>query len=427
MRTLQRAARVAPFVVCIGAVAPAHAQTCHGPLHAADVVGCALAASPELHAARANVAAVEARRMGAGLVLPANPLASAQLEGSVRAGPNTTVITPTVEWQVMLSQTVEVAGQRGRRLAVNDAEGKGERQRRSAVAQQLAADSLRAFYELVAARANVVLAEELGTAVELLARFAEERAKESLLAPVDAHLVRAEAVRIGALRAETRRRAEVARARLRVLLGADDVDAVDEPTPVPNDETLDAATERALASRAELSVAAAEREVAERQAALLRRERIPDVTLSAFTGTNVLGEMIVGGALAVPLPLPAPVGRTNAAAIGEALARRDRAEANLEQVRRRVRIEVAEAFANQRARAATLALYSAELTAQARADVRALREGLANRQLSPRDALVAERTLIELLLGESEARLSLALAVVELRRATADLVAEVPR
>lgn len=427
MRTLHGAARVAPLLVCVGAAASARAQACHGALHAADVVRCALSVSPELRAAGANVAAVSARRIGAGLLLPSNPTASMQLEGDASHGPNVTVLSPKVEWQVTLSQTIEIAGQRGRRLAVNDAEADAENRRRVAVAQDVAAAALRTFYEVVTARANLQLVDALSRTIEALAHFAEERAKESLMAPVDAHLVRAEAVRVGALRAEANRRVDVERTRLRLLLNRDDVDATDEMPPDALSEDVSVLTERALAMRADLGVARAEREVAERQAALLRRARVPDVTLSAFTGNTVIGETVVGGTVTLPLPLPAPVGRTYASEIAEALARREHADAALVELRRRVRLEVAEAFANQRARAATLALYTPELTASARADVQALREGIANRQLSPRDALLSERTLIELLLGETEARLAYATAVVELRRVTGALVTEVER
>jgi len=208
-------------------------------VRAEEAVRCALGASPELRGARANVAAVSARRVGARLLLPANPVASAQLEGTVRPGPNAAVNSPTVEWQVTLTQTIEVAGQRGRRIAVNDAEASVENRRRTAVAQEVAATTLRA---------------------------------------------------------ELYRRVEVARARLRLLVDAEDADAADGWPPAPSVDDVAALTERALASRADLAATRAEREVAERQAALFRRARVPDLTLSLFTGNNVLGEGVVGGA-----------------------------------------------------------------------------------------------------------------------------------
>jgi cobalt-zinc-cadmium efflux system outer membrane protein len=370
-----------------------------------------------VRAARANIAAASARRLSAGLLLPSNPIASAQLEGTVRPGPNTTVASPLVEWQITLGQTIEVAGQRGRRLAVNDAESEAERRRLRVAADDVTADALRAFYEIQAARATLALADGLAVAMETLAHFTEERAKESLVAPVDARLARAEAVRVGAVRLDAERRLAVARARLEVLVDGDDADAADEAPPTPPEESLAALMGRALLARSELAVAEADRNIADRQASLLRRERIPDVTLSAFTGVNVLGETVVGGSLAVPLPLPAPLGRTHAGDIAEALARRERADATIEQTRRKVRLQVADAFATVRSRAAAMALYAPELTARARGDVQALREGITTHQLSTRDALVSERTLIELLVGEVDARLAYALAWVELRRA----------
>jgi hypothetical protein len=68
------------------------------------------------------------------------------------------------------------------------------------------------------------------------------------------------------------------------------------------------------------------------------------------------------------------------------------------------------------ARDAARALFDPAQLARARADLVALRDAVATRQLPLRDAIVWQRSLIELLAADTETQLARALAVVELRR-----------
>ena len=390
---------------------------------------CALAASPEVRRARLELKVLAGRRVVAGLRLPANPVVSATVEGDVTHG--STVPSPVVEWQVTLAQEIEIAGQRRARLEVADGEAAAQVRRAAVAEQETIAAVLRAVFDLVAARHALKLTDEVADATAKLADFADERAKESLMAPVDAHLVRAEAIRVASARAELARRLEIARARLAIVVGGQqgtvDLSEDDLPVPAADARSLETLTDRALALRGDLAAAEMERRVAERQIALLRRSRVPNPTLSVFTGLNVLGEQVVGGGLSLPLPLPAPVGHTHAGEIAEQRARAEQAAVGIDEVRRRVRLEVAEAAATERARASALQLFQPAVIDQAQADIRALRDGIAARQLSVRDALLSERTLIELLREYVETRLQFALAWVELRRATGELTMELQR
>ena len=73
--------------------------------------------------------------------------------------------------------------------------------------------------------------------------------------------------------------------------------------------------EQALRLRGEVAAAEMERKVLERRLALVRRERVPNLTLSAFAERGEINDRILGVGLSVPLPLPAPIGRTRAGEI----------------------------------------------------------------------------------------------------------------
>jgi cobalt-zinc-cadmium efflux system outer membrane protein len=165
-----------------------------------------------------------------------------------------------------------------------------------------------------------------------------------------------------------------------------------------------------------LAAAEAERRVLEHRLSLVRRERIPNLTLSAFAERGEINDRILGVGLSIPVPLPTPIGRTRAGEIAETIAHIRAAESSIELVRRRVRLEVARASAAYEARTEASHLFSSDLLGRARADLAALGEGIASRQLSLREALIAQRSLIELLQTDIESRLGRALAWVELRR-----------
>jgi cobalt-zinc-cadmium efflux system outer membrane protein len=320
---------------------------------------------------------------------------------------------------VILSQELEIAGQRGARLDAADAVAAAQARRVGVAEQEVAAGALTSYYEALAAQEGLRFATDLARMAETLATFAEARAKEALLAGVEADVARAEATRIGLVRFEAERRLADSRAALAVLLDVDPANLTLQsalPTATPATLAGGSLEEQALRLRGEVAAAEMERQVLERRLALVRRERVPNVTLSAFAERGEINDRILGIGLSVPIPLPSPVGRTRAGEIAETLAQIRAAESSVELVRRRVRLEVARASSALRARRGAAGLFASDLLARARTDLSSLREAIASRQLSLREGLLWQRSLIELLQADIEARLGRALAWVELRR-----------
>jgi hypothetical protein len=81
-----------------------------------------------------------------------------------------------------------------------------------------------------------------------------------------------------------------------------------------------------------------------------------------------------------------------------------------------------QAFQAHQAQTEALRLIPTELVQRARADVRAIAQAVTTRQLPLREALLSQRSLIELLQAHIKIRHELALARVELLRATGLLV-----
>jgi cobalt-zinc-cadmium efflux system outer membrane protein len=390
-----------------------------------QVVRCALTASPEIAAARAREQAAGGRRRTAEVWLPSNPTVAGVVAQRRRPPPDAATV---LNWSVTVSQEIEIAGQRSARIDEADADVAATARRTDVAEREVAAGALAAYYDAVGAAESLRFATALAETARGLAEYAEARAKESLAPRIEADVARAEAARIGLTRLAAERRLAEARAVLAILL---DVDAgtlvLPQALPTVSADAGDgAALERnAIAARSELAASVLERQVLERRLAVVKRSRVPNPTLSAFVERGEIDDKIVGVGLSFPLPLPAPVGRTRAGEIAEVVARIREAESSVALARRRVRTEVASASAAVRATIAGVAIFDAELLRRARADLSSLGEALASRQLTLREGLQWQRSLIELLQGDIEARLARVQAQLELRRAAG--LAFVPR
>jgi cobalt-zinc-cadmium efflux system outer membrane protein len=401
--------------VAAGGPALARAQPpCTRDLTPDSTVRCALQHSPELQEARHQLAALAGRRLTAGLWLPSNPVLSATAARRTGGGRQEGSV---LNWSATLSQELEIGGQRGARLEVADAEAAAQVRRVAVAEADVTARALSSYFEALAAREALELAGRISESSQALAAAVEGRAREALIAGVDADVARAEATRLGLGRYQAARRWSVARAALGILIGAPGEVEVAGELPRPGlTIAAPALEETALRLRGDLAAAQMERRVLERSLTLLRRQRIPNLTLSAFAQRDGFAEDVLGGGLSIPLPLPAPLGRTRGGEIAEVTARIGAADSSLEEVRRRVRLEVSQALAAFRAADASLSLFPDDLLARARADLAALREAMSTKQLSLRDALVAQRSLIELLNSHLEARLDRAQTWVALQR-----------
>lgn len=398
------------------------AAPCIDPLDPVGAVRCALAQSPDVRIAREGLRALEGRRIAAGIFLPSNPTISFSAAGRTASSADAGLAGQTFfNWTATLSQEVEIAGQRRARIASVDAETAAQRKRLIVAEQEVAAATLVAYYDLAAARDALALANDVARVADGLAAAAQVRLEHALISPVDADLARAEALRMGVVRFEAERRMAAAQAELATLLGrspSEPVQIVAAAPPTSPPPPIDDLIAGALELRGEVAASQIERQVDEHRLALLRRARVPNPTLSFFAERDGFGERVLGGSVSLPIPLPSPVGRTNRGEIVETQARIEQDRIGVERVKRQVRLEVADAWTNLRARNQALAAFSPDFVARLRRDLGVLSDGLRAGQLSVREALLAERTLIETLQAHLEARLSYARAWIELRRAS---------
>src|SRR5512133_2188234 len=153
-------------VMLLAAAGPARAGA---PLTLAEAVERALEQSPEVRAAAAEVRAARARLAGASTLLPANPEVSAA--AGARDGPG----GRSAEWEVAISQRVELGGQRGARVSAARAALGAAEARLEGARGRISAETRERVGRAAAARLRGELAAEAQRLAEDAARAAERR------------------------------------------------------------------------------------------------------------------------------------------------------------------------------------------------------------------------------------------------------------
>ncbi|WP_394850513.1 TolC family protein [Pendulispora brunnea] len=385
------------------------------------VMRCAVASSMAVRAEEKGARAADGRRTAAGVALPSNPTLGLTLGMPTDPVAN----EANTLYSATLSQELEIAGQRGARIDAAEAEQKMARSRVLVARRDVVAAALANYFDALAAAEGQRIARRLTDLAQALKGYATARAQIGLSAPVDAVLAESEAVQLTTLALEVDQRLAETQAALAVAVGLDPVaqrpDAEGTLTPMAIPEAAlrmrGVRADGAVVRTPEIDAAMAERRAEEARARALRRSRVPNPTVSIFARRDWIQERAVGIGLSFPIPLA----RNNAGEIEEANALAERAEAEAERLRRETRLRVvqaAEAFARRKD---AVDRFDPEAVRKAEGALEAIADELATRKLALRDALVMQRSLIDLLFGYVEARRKLCLASVELARVTGTL------
>lgn len=382
------------------------------------VVGCALRASAAVRAERENVAAAAGRRLQTRPWFPAAPTLA--LTAAHRSGGSSADAPASVfNYSATLSQEVAVSGERASRRRAAESDVAAREHDVVATTRRIAADALVAYYDVVAARDALAVARRLETTSLQIARVTRARSDAGVGSALDAEVADAASLRIVQGRIAAERAEATSAAHLAALLGADPlretraVSGALEPL-AGSDALADAASSSVAAARPEVRAIVADQHASEARAEAFRRARVPPLTLQVFAQNDGFDEKVLGGGVALPIPLPEPVGRRFAGEIEEAEALGRANAARAEAARRELSGELARAAIEYRSRRSELALYAPERITRAEQLLSEIGREIEAGRLPARAALVAQAQLIEILRGQVEARLAACLASVDL-------------
>lgn len=393
---------------------PAHAgeeHSCASRIDRTNVVACALAVGLAVQPQRDELEAREGRKLAVSPLLPSNPLLTFNAARRRAAGDER-----ATNWSLSVAQELEIAGQRGARRAAADAEVEAQTRRVEGSVRALAADAWSAFFDALAAREAQDLATRLAAGANAVAVAAHARADQGLIAPVDADVADAAAVRLLQEKIGADRRLAEARAMLLSLLGIDpgrdSIQVEGELDPLPPFEATPV-----IEDRPDVQALDAERRAEMLRADALRRGRVPNPTLSAFIENDGFDEQVIGLGLSLPIPLPGNVGPLHAGEIAEAEARARRATSERDLRRRQARLEIVVAAQALQSRRTEVDAFAPKLLARANQSLQALARQVEAGRLAIREAVAAQQALVQLLQANIEARRALCLASVAYARA----------
>jgi cobalt-zinc-cadmium efflux system outer membrane protein len=363
-----------------------------------------------VEAERAAVAAASARRSTARVALPSHP--SIEVSAAMRKADG---IPRTWNLYGTLRQELEIGGQRRRRIAVAEGEREVADARLQTSRRDVTADALFAYYDVLALQERRVVVEKAQRVAAALATAARGRAEAGADPGVAADLAEMAAVALRRRALEQARDEAVARTTLarRIGLGPRELPRVVgelAPMPVPR-RVSDPGARSELVERNKAV------QLRQRETALVRRELVPNASLSVFVQRDGFAELVLGAGIQLPLPMPAPVGPLAKSRVAEARAREREAVAERDAVDLGVRLEADVALEELRAREAIVELYEPATLERARADLDAITTALEAGRLDLREALLAQQRLLEFLEAEIDARYALGLASVEAVRA----------
>ena len=414
-RVRMGAATCMVVVYCICVSAHAAAQSCSGAIARDNVAQCALGASLALVHARTETERLEARRLAVSPLLPTNP------ELTFSAARRSTSTQSSTNWYATLSQELEVAGQRAARRTQADAALRAQASAVAASERDVAALAWRAYFEALAAQDFAATAARLEQIFAQGSRATQAGAAQGLVSGIDAEVADLNTLRLTQQRIDAERSARTALAEVVTLLGRD---PAGKPLAVHGD--LRPLTHASALQLSELQerveqraeVVRARQHLTVQQAArtTLERSRIPNVTLSLIAQRDGFGEQVFGGGIAIPVPLPYPLGRTLHGELSENAALAKQLEAELQQLRRNLLLELVTAFHAHAAAKEQAALYTDARVEQAQRSLEDLARALQGGRVPISEAVIAQQTLVEFMRSQIRAKLELCVTSIELAR-----------
>ena len=408
-------AAVALCVSITGLASMAQAQTAPAssqlPLTLQSALDLARAAAPDLAAAQAGVRAAYAAKRVAGL--RPNPSVSADIENVGGSRAYDAIEAPKQTFS--LSAPIELGGKRAARIGVASAQADRAGIDAAAADAQLQLDVTKAYVEVLAADRRVSEAQQEVTIAGDAVHAAQVRVTAGRASPLEGQ--RAEVLRVnaGAEADRATRLAAVARGNLARFLG--------RPVTEPLDQVWFDRVDVQGASSAHgetLALAAARADVAtaEAQSRLARSQRIPDVTLSA--GARRLS-MTNDVAAVFGVSIPLPLFNDGSAAVAQADAERERAEAQRRALQRDNDRALDQAIADVANAAASARAATGPVLTAAQEAARIARIGYTEGKFSQLDLLDAERTLAQTRTAAIDALATYHEAQAQLERLTASV------
>lgn len=334
--------------------------------------------APELVRARNELVSTLARRTGAALFLPSNPVVS-MLVGQRREEQAGGGALYGIQHQLHIEQSFEVAGQRWTRLAAVAAAAAVQRDA-VAYARLVSRALVKALYvQCVLVEQRLSVAQRREEVARQLLQSAQTRVQLGAGGAIEANLAQIEVGRVAGDRLEIATEREARLGELRILTGTPPTTPVrlitqtvgDGPPTIASELDVNQQIERALSLRSDLRAIHGQKTQLLSEQSRLRREITPNPFISFDYQQDLPGQIFLGGTVGLSLPF---FNRNQGQLAQVAAAERVRqAEENLAVTK--IRTEVAQSLRTLRLRQVQIESFARDALPPAEENVELLRRG----------------------------------------------------
>lgn len=388
-----------------------------------DLARRALTSNAQLAASRLEIDRARARLHQAGL--RPNPSVDIEQQNGVFNSPGARATS------IGLSAPLELAGQRGRRIDLAQAELEAAEADVADRERRLASDVRLAYIETLVALRELEVTQSLYSLDVETARVVDARVEEGDAAPLELNLLRAEVDRLQARRGLVEGRLQASTTRLKQLVGM----APDEQlrlrevlmAPLLPDPpaSLDEAVDLALHTRPDLRFAQLSENVAQAGYRLVKAQSAPQVTafakftnnLSTFDDTPVGVLRDRDRLFAFGASITLPIFNRNQGAKAQAQLEITQAQKRREFIESVVRAEVAAAWRRYEAAQASVGTYERGVIARSEQSVKTMRAAYEVGAFRVTELLAEQRRLVDMQREMTEALAERYRALAELRAA----------
>ncbi|MBK6605575.1 MAG: TolC family protein [Leptospiraceae bacterium] len=399
-----------------------HAENSHcaGNAKLLTIVECVLNHSPEFKRTRIELTAIKGKKIAAAYLFPSNPSIQVMNAYRKQAQSEVTVFNPNAQTAIngefQLSQEFYISGQRGKRMEVADSEFAAQIKKVATMERDTTAQALSAAVFYKNSLEEYRITQFLYQNSQDMASVVQGRAEKGLAAGIDADIANAEVSKISRLLNSAIRKRDGAKGNLTVMMGVNydlSLTIIDSiPDIQLNTKNTQELIATALKQRTEVDAGVLDVRTAQKRIDLLRRESIPNLTVSAYLQRDGFNENVMGARASIPLR----VWRDNSGEIVESEARKEQAMTNLEVNQHTIKFEVIRAVTNFNSLREETKNYPQELMKRVDEDLLSIKKALSTGQMNIRDALVAQNSLVTLKLSYIQSQSDYDLSKIELLR-----------
>jgi outer membrane protein, heavy metal efflux system len=396
-------------------------KNCVGNLKLKNIIQCVLDHSPEYRIAQGNLEASLGRRKIAGYAFPSNPnfsTTSAMRRGT--RGENFSInnsIPQAINGELMLSQEIYIGGQREIKLEMAQADIKTKVKSVQAIERSTIAQTVHSVLLYQAAWEEYKLTQELNSLSKEIAKIANLRFKNGIGAEMDSEIALSESIKMNSFEEQARRRWQDSKTDLVIMMGVrfqEELNVFEERKilQIPK-EDLEKYIELAEKRRPDLEVLELEIKYSKSKIKLLQREKIPNLTISGYVQNDGFNEKVVGGKISIPLQ----IWRDNSGEIQEAKANSRISEENREIGGHTVRFEATKAWNGVDSWKRAWQNFPPNILERTNENLLILKNAIATGKISVKDALLSQKSLVDLKSNYFQTKANYAIACNEYLRA----------